>query len=85
MNPKMDNQSLEQLNVEKKKQELLISKLEKQIQNDSTKESQLKDLESRKKEWQEYAKDVIKSIQNEVAEKEEIVNECKPCFAISKM
>jgi len=75
---------LEQLDVEKKEQELLITKLEKQIQNDSTKESQLKDLGSRKKEWQEYAKDVIKSIQNEVAEKEEIVNECKPCFAISK-
>jgi len=75
---------LEQLDVEKKEQELLISKLEKQIQNDSTKESQLKDLESRKKEWQEYAKDVIKSIQNEVTEKEEIVNECKPCFALSK-
>ena len=75
---------LEQLDVEKKEQELLISKLEKQIQSDSTKESQLKDLESRKKEWQEYAKDVIKSIQNEVTEKEEIVNECKPCFAISK-
>nr|AIF07012.1 SMC domain-containing protein (sbcC) [uncultured marine thaumarchaeote KM3_198_G09] len=75
---------LEQLDVEKREQELLIAKLENQIQNDSTKESQLKDLESRKKEWQEYAKDVIKSIQNEVAEKEEIVNECKPCFAISK-
>jgi len=75
---------LEQLDVEKKEQELLISKLEKQIQKDSTKESQLKDLESRKKEWQEYAKDVIKSIQNEVTEKEEIVNECKPCFTISK-
>jgi len=75
---------LEQLDVEKKEQELLISKLEKQIQSDSTKESQLKDLESRKKEWQEYAKDVIKSIQNEVTEKEEIVNECKPCFALSK-
>lgn len=75
---------LEQLDVEKREQELLIAKLEKQIRNDSTKESQLKDLESRKKEWQEYAKDVIKSIQNEVAEKEEIVNECKPCFAISK-
>ncbi len=75
---------LGQLDLEKKEQELLISKLEKQIQDDSTKESQLKDLESRKKEWQEYAKDVIKSIQNEVAEKEEIVNECKPCFAISK-
>jgi len=75
---------LEQLDVEKKEQELLISKLEKQIQSDSTKESQLKDLESRRKEWQEYAKDVIKSIQNEVTEKEEIVNECKPCFTISK-
>jgi len=75
---------LEQLGVEKKEQELLISKLEKQIQSDSTKESQLKDLESRKKEWQEYAKEVIKSIQNEVAEKEEIVIECNPCFAISK-
>jgi len=75
---------LEYLDVEKKEQELLISKLEKQIQDDSTKESQLKDLELRKKEWQEYAKDVIKSIQNEVTEKEEIVNECKPCFTISK-
>jgi len=75
---------LEELGVEKKEQESLIAKLEKQIQSDSTKESQLKDLESRKKEWQEYAKDVIKSIQNEVAKKEEIVKECKPCFAISK-
>jgi len=75
---------LKHLAAEKKEQELLISKLEKQIQNDSSKESQLKDLESRKKELQEYAMDVIKSIKKEVAEKEEIVNECKPCFAISK-
>ena len=75
---------LEQLTAEKKEQEQLISKLEEQIKNDSTKESQLKDLESRKKEWQEYAMDVIKSIKKDVAEKEEIVNECKPCFAISK-
>ena len=75
---------LEHLNTEKKKQESLISKLEKQIQDDSTKESQLKDLESRKKEWKEYAMDIIKSIKKEVAEKEEIVNECKPCFGLSK-
>ena len=75
---------LEQLATEKKEQELLISRLEKQIQDDSSKESQLKELESRKKEWQEYAMHVIKSIKNEVIEKEEIVNECKPCFAISK-
>jgi len=76
--------ALEQLAVEKKEEEVLLSKLEEQIKNDSSKQSQLRDLESRKKEWQEYAKDVIKSIQNEVAKKEEIVNECKPCFAISK-
>jgi len=75
---------LERLAAEKKEQEVLISKLEEQIKNDSTKESQLKDLESRKNEWQEYAMQVIKSIKKEVAEKEEIVNECKPCFAISK-
>jgi len=75
---------LERLAVEKKEQEVLISKLEERIKNDSTKESQLKDLESRKNEWQEYAMQVIKSIKKEVAEKEEIVNECKPCFAISK-
>ena len=75
---------LEHLDAEKKEQELLISKLEKQIQDDMFKESQLKVLESRKKEWKEYAMEVIKSIKKEVAEKEEIVNECKPCFAISK-
>ena len=75
---------LEQLATEKKEQESLISRLEKQIQDDSSKESQLKELESRKKEWREYAMHIIKSIKNEVAEKEEIVNECKPCFTLSK-
>ena len=28
--------------------------------------------------------DIIKSFKKEVAEKEEIVNECKPCFGLSK-
>jgi len=76
--------TLEQLAVEKKEEEVLLSKLEEQIKNDSSKQSQLKDLESRKKEWLDYAKETIKLIKKEVAEKEEIVNECKPCFAISK-
>ena len=49
MNPKMHSPDWNSLMLKRKKQELLISKLEKQIQNDSTKESQLKDLESRKK------------------------------------
>jgi len=75
---------LEKLVVEKKKNEELISKLEKQTQSDASKESQLKELNSRKNELIAYAKDVIKSIQREVSEKEQTVNECKPCFAASK-
>ena len=75
---------LEKLAAEKIEQEELISKLEKQIQDDSSKESHLKELESRKNELIAYSIDVIKSIKREVSEKEEIVKECKPCFALSK-
>ena len=75
---------LEKLAIQKKEQECLISDLEKQIQNNISKESQLKELESRKNELISYTKNVIKSIQREVAEKERTVNECKPCFTLSK-
>jgi exonuclease SbcC len=75
---------LEKLALEKKKNEELISKLEKQTQSDASKELQLKELNSRKSELITYARDVIKSIQREVSEKEQTVNECKPCFAASK-
>ena len=75
---------LEKLATEKKEQKLLISKLEKQIQNDASKELQLKELESRKNELIAYSIDMIKSIQKEVSEKEQTVNECKPCFTLSK-
>jgi len=75
---------LEKLVVEKKKNEELISKLEKQTQSGSSKESQLKELNSRKNELIAYARDVIKSIQREVSEKEQTVNECKPCFTAAK-
>ena len=75
---------LEKLTLEKKKNEELISKLEKQTQSDASKELQLKELNSRKNELIAYARDVIKSIQREVSEKEQTVNECKPCFAASK-
>ena len=75
---------LEKLALEKKNNEELISKLEKQIQSDVSKESELKELSSRKNELISYSRDVIKSIQREVSEKEQTVNECKPCFAASK-
>ena len=74
---------LEKLVVEKKNNEELISKLEKHTQSDASKESQLKELNSRKNELIAYARDVIKSIQREVSEKEQTVNECKPCFTAS--
>jgi exonuclease SbcC len=75
---------LEKLVIEKKKTEELISNLEKEIQTNASKESQLKELDSRKNELIAYARDVIKSIQREVSEKEQTVKECKPCFVVSK-
>ena len=75
---------LEKLVIEKKKHEELISNLEKEIQINISKESQLKELESRKNELIVYTRDIIKSIQREVLEKEQTVKECKPCFIASK-
>jgi len=75
---------LEKLVVEKKKIGELISNMEEEVKINASKESQLKELNSRKNELILYARDVIKSIQKEVSEKEQTVNECKPCFEISK-
>ena len=75
---------LEKLVIEKKKTEELVSNLEKEIQTNASKESQLKELNSKKNELVSYVRDVIKSIQREVSEKEQTVKECKPCFVISK-
>jgi len=75
---------LEKLVTEKEKISELISNLEREIQTNTSKESQLKELDSRKNELISYVRDVIKSIQREVSEKEQTVNECKPCFAVSR-
>mgnify|MGYP001327936037 FL=1 len=75
---------LEELVIDKKEIEENISNLEEEVQINTSKESQLKELDSRKNELISYAKDVIKSIQREVSEKEQTVKECKPCFVISK-
>ena len=61
---------LEKLGVERAKNEELISKLEEQIQTNTSKESQLKELNSKKDELIAYARNVIKSIQKEVSEQE---------------
>ena len=75
---------LEKLVTEKEKISELISNLEEEIETNASKESQLKELDSRKNELISYVRDVIKSIQREVSEKEQTVNECKPCFAVSR-
>ena len=75
---------LEKLVTEKEKIKGLISNLEEEIETNASKESQLKELDSRKNELISYVRDIIKSIQREVSEKEQTVNECKPCFAVSR-
>jgi len=61
---------LEKLVTEKEKIRGLISNLEEEIETNASKESQLKELDSRKNELISYVRDVIKSIQREVSEKE---------------
>ena len=73
---------IKKLNEEKKIRELEISQIEQQVEKDSTKEVQLRELEDQKEELISYAKDAIKKIQREVMEEERKVNECKGCFSI---
>ena len=73
---------MKKLDEEKKSREAAISQIEQQIEKDSTKEVQLRELEEQKEELVSYAKDAIKKIQREVMEEERKVNECKGCFSI---
>ena len=73
---------MKKLDEEKKTRELEISQIEQQIEKDSEKEVQLRELEEQKEELVSYAKDAIKKIQREVMEEERKVNECKGCFSI---
>tara|TARA_B100000073_G_scaffold83272_1_gene63887 strand:- start:190 stop:2271 length:2082 start_codon:yes stop_codon:yes gene_type:complete len=74
---------MEKLEEEKKIRESNIAKIEQEIEKDSVKEIQLRELENQKEELVSYAKDAIKKIQREVMEEERKVNECKGCFSIS--
>ncbi|MDP6898329.1 MAG: AAA family ATPase, partial [Candidatus Nitrosopelagicus sp.] len=73
---------MKKLDEEKKVRESDIVKIEQEIEKDSTKEIQLRELENQKEELVSYAKDTIKKIQREVMEEERKVNECKGCFSI---
>jgi len=73
---------IKKLEEEKKVRETNIEKIEQEVEKDSIKEIQLRELEDQKEELVSYAKDAIKKIQREVMEEERKVNECKGCFSI---
>ncbi len=63
---------------EKSEKELLV--LREKLENETPKLDKLKQLELRKKELREYAKEAILEIKNEIVEKERKIHDCKGCF-----
>ena len=73
---------MKKLEEEKQVRETKIIQIEQEVEKDSVKEIQLRELEDQKEELLSYAKETIKKIQREVMEEERKVNECKGCFSI---
>ncbi len=63
---------------EKSEKELLV--LTEKLERETPKLDKLKQLELRKKELREYAKEAILEIKNEIEEKERKILDCKGCF-----
>ena len=73
---------MKKLEEEKQVRETKIIQIEQEVEKDSIKEIQLRELEDQKEELVSYAKETIKKIQRDVMEEERKVNECKGCFSI---
>ena len=73
---------MKKLEEEKQVRETKIIQIEQEVEKDSVKEIQLRELEDQKEELLSYAKETIKKIQRDVREEERKVNECKGCFSI---
>ena len=73
---------MKKLEEEKQIRETKIIQIEQEVEKDSVKEIQLRELEDQKEELVSYAKETIKKIQRDVMEEERKVNECKGCFSI---
>ncbi len=73
---------MKKLEEEKQVRETKIIQIEQEVEKDSVKEIQLRELEDQKEELLSYAKETIKKIQRDVKEEERKVNECKGCFSI---
>ncbi|NIM24993.1 MAG: AAA family ATPase [Nitrososphaeria archaeon] len=57
-----------------------VSNLRKKLEDETPKIEKIKQLDLRKKELQSYAREAIKEIQREIAEKERKIEDCEHCF-----
>ena len=70
----------EQLLSKKETNQKQVSEIKETIERELPKVDKLKQLESRKVELKEYAKEAILSIQKEISEKERKIRDCEGCF-----
>jgi len=70
----------EHLKIEHEKLQKEITNLRVRLEEDSPKIDQVKQLELRKQELQAYAREAIREIQQEIAEKERKIEDCEGCF-----
>ena len=70
----------EKLKIEQEKLKKEVTELREKVENDSPKIDKLNQLELRKKELIEYAKEAIHEIQHEISENERKIRDCKGCF-----
>jgi len=70
----------QKMTAKKEKHQADIIQLKNQIENESPKKEKLSQLESRKTELVEYAKEAISSMQEEIDEKEQKIQDCEGCF-----
>jgi exonuclease SbcC len=70
----------EQLKIEHEKLQQEITDLRSRLEEDAPKINQVQQLELRKQELQAYAREAIREIQQEIAEKERKIQDCEGCF-----
>lgn len=70
----------EELEERHKKLVKEVNELRIRIEEDTPKIDKIKQLEIRKQELHSYARDAIREIQHEIAEKERKIQDCKDCF-----
>ena len=74
-----------QLKIKQEKSQREIEELRKKIELESPKIDKINQLESRKKELVEYAKEAIREIQCEISENERKISDCEGCFEVANL